>query len=84
MGVKAVHCPLFRAECSGARLICDFYCFYTVLPVILSMYIVLYKGLCSIVKAIQVLAPTDSHVLPTHPVPVPMPFLVLLPLITRF
>lgn len=39
--IKAMHCPLFRAGCSGARLICDFCCLYRVSSVILNIYVVL-------------------------------------------
>lgn len=29
VGIGAMHCPVFRTECSGARLVCGFCCFYS-------------------------------------------------------
>lgn len=53
VGIRAMHCPLFRAECSGARLVCGFCCFYTVSSVISNICVVLDKCLCRIVEIIQ-------------------------------
>lgn len=55
-----MHRPLFRAECSGTRLVCDFCCFYTVSSVILKVFVVLYENHCSILKIIQAQSPADS------------------------
>lgn len=56
VGIEAMHCPLFRAECSGTRLVCDFCCFNLVSSVILNVCVDLYKNLCSV--TIQAQTPT--------------------------
>lgn len=62
IGSKAVCCcPLFLADCTGARLVCDFCCFYIVSAVVLNISVVLYRNLCCIAKISQKQTPSDSR-----------------------